>query len=47
MASSEETERSHVKDNSDLLAIEHRMWSAGTVDICVMPRLAHPQVCYG
>jgi hypothetical protein len=47
LSSSEETERSQVKDNSDLLATEHRMWSAGTVDNCVMLQLAHPQVCYG
>ena len=36
-----------MKDNSDLLDTEHRMWSDGTVDNCEMPRLAHPQVCYG
>jgi hypothetical protein len=47
LCSSEETERSHVKGNSDLLATGHTLWLAGTVDNCVLPQLAHPQVCYG
>lgn len=47
LCSSEETKGSYVKVNSELLATEHRLRSAGTGDNNVMPELAHPQVCYG